>query len=57
VALTILGVVVSLGAAVYEFALKGRKRLGWRVQMDTTASDLARSQGEATVNIQGYSML
>ena len=30
-------------AALYEFVLKGRKRLGYRVQMDTTATDVGKS--------------
>lgn len=29
--------------ALYEFVLKGRKRLGYRVQMDTTATDVVPS--------------
>jgi ABC-type phosphate transport system substrate-binding protein len=40
VALASLGVVVPGVAALYEFVLKGRKRLGYRVQMDTTATDV-----------------
>ncbi len=44
VALAALGVVVPLGAALYEFVVKGRKRLGYRVQMDTTASDVAETR-------------
>jgi hypothetical protein len=39
VALATLGVVVPGIAALYEFVLKGRKRLGYRVQMDTTATE------------------
>ena len=41
VALAALGVAVPVGAALYEFVFKGRKRLGYRVQMDTTATDVA----------------
>jgi phosphate transport system substrate-binding protein len=43
VALATLGVVVPGIAAVYEFIIKGRKRLGYRVQMDTTATDAVQS--------------
>jgi phosphate transport system substrate-binding protein len=43
VALTTLGAVVPGIAAVYEFAIKGRKRLGYRVPMDTTATDVVES--------------
>lgn len=43
VALATLGVVVPGIAALYEFVLKGRKRLGYRVQMDTTATDVGNS--------------
>lgn len=31
------------GVALYEFVIKGRKRLGYRVQMDTTATDVVPS--------------
>jgi phosphate transport system substrate-binding protein len=44
VALTVFGVVVPAIAFLYEFALVGRKRLGYRVQMDTTATDEVHSQ-------------
>lgn len=44
VALATLGVLVPVGAALYEFVLKGRKRLGYRVQMDTTATDVVETQ-------------
>lgn len=44
VILTVLGVVVPVGAALYEFILVGRKRLGYRIQMDTTATDTVHSQ-------------
>lgn len=43
VTLAVLGLVVPVSAALYEFAFKGRKRLGYRVQMDTTATDLVHS--------------
>ncbi|SOD58571.1 phosphate ABC transporter substrate-binding protein, PhoT family [Streptomyces zhaozhouensis] len=41
--LTVLGVVVPILAALYEFVFVGRKRLGYRVQMDTIASDEVHS--------------
>jgi phosphate transport system substrate-binding protein len=34
---------VPAAVALYEFVLKGRKRLGYRVQMDTTATDVVPS--------------
>ncbi|WP_106248512.1 substrate-binding domain-containing protein [Allonocardiopsis opalescens] len=37
--LTVVGVLVPIGAFLYEFVFVGRKRLGYRVQMDTTAAD------------------
>ena len=43
VALAALGVLVPAAVALYEFVLKGRKRLGYRVQMDTTATDVVPS--------------
>lgn len=43
-ALATLGVVVPLGAAFYEFVFKGRKRLGYRVQMDTTATNVVETE-------------
>jgi phosphate transport system substrate-binding protein len=43
VALATLGVVVPGIAALYEFVVKGRKRIGYRVQMDTTATDVAET--------------
>lgn len=43
VVLALLGVLVPIFALLYEFVLKGRKRLGYRVQMDTTAADKAPS--------------
>ncbi|TPQ16473.1 substrate-binding domain-containing protein [Streptomyces sporangiiformans] len=42
-ALAVLGLTVPVIAALWEFALVGRKRLGYRVQMDTTATDAAHS--------------
>ncbi|GAA2447645.1 PstS family phosphate ABC transporter substrate-binding protein [Streptomyces macrosporus] len=42
--LAVLGVVVPIAAALYEFVFVGRKRLGYRVQMDTTATDAVHSQ-------------
>ncbi|MGD9484128.1 substrate-binding domain-containing protein [Streptomyces sp. TRM70308] len=44
VLLAVLGVVVPIFAALYEFVVVGRKRLGYRVQMDTTATDEVHSQ-------------
>lgn len=43
VALATLGVVVPGIAALYEFVVKGRKRIGYHVQMDTTATDVAET--------------
>jgi ABC-type phosphate transport system substrate-binding protein len=37
----VLGLTVPVAAALWEFVLAGRKRLGYRVQMDTTAGDAA----------------
>ena len=42
-ALATLGVVVPGIAAFYEFVVKGRKRLGYRVQMDTTATNVVET--------------
>ncbi|MCY1142944.1 substrate-binding domain-containing protein [Actinoplanes sp. Pm04-4] len=42
-ALATLGIVVPGIAAIYEFLVKGRKRLGYRVQMDTTANDVGET--------------
>lgn len=44
VAFAALGVLVPAVVALYEFAVKGRKRLGYRVQMDTTATDVGPSR-------------
>ncbi|MGQ0779161.1 MAG: PstS family phosphate ABC transporter substrate-binding protein [Pseudonocardiales bacterium] len=40
----ILGLLVPTVAFLYEFVFVGRKRLGYRVQMDTTATDVVHSQ-------------
>jgi phosphate transport system substrate-binding protein len=39
--LSIAGVAVPLATAVYQFGFDGRKRLGWRVQLDTPFSPTA----------------
>ena len=44
VLLAVLGVAVPVLAAAYEFLVKGRKRLGYRVQMDTTATDVVHTE-------------
>ncbi|WP_151480090.1 substrate-binding domain-containing protein [Streptomyces albicerus] len=41
--IAVLGLAVPVCAALWEFALVGRKRLGYRVQMDTTATDVSHS--------------
>ncbi|MCX2729976.1 substrate-binding domain-containing protein [Saccharopolyspora sp. NFXS83] len=51
-ALAALGVLVPIGLALYEFAVVGRKRLGYRVQMDTTATDAVHSMYETTGALQ-----
>ncbi|MET9778420.1 substrate-binding domain-containing protein [Streptomyces sp. NPDC006367] len=43
--IAVLGLAVPVAAALWEFFLAGRKRLGYRVQMDTTARDSATSSG------------
>ncbi|AQS69766.1 substrate-binding domain-containing protein [Streptomyces pactum] len=43
--LAVLGLAVPVAAALWEFFLAGRKRLGYRVQMDTSARDSATSSG------------
>ncbi len=48
--LTILGVVVPIFAALYEFVFVGRKRLGYRVQMDTTATEAVHSEHAGALN-------
>ncbi|MFD6156822.1 PstS family phosphate ABC transporter substrate-binding protein [Nocardia sp. NPDC060256] len=35
IVLAVIGIVVPIGAFLYEFVIVGRKRLGYRVQMDT----------------------
>lgn len=40
----VLSVVVALGAFLWEFILIGRRRLGYRVQMDTLAADEVSSE-------------
>jgi ABC-type phosphate transport system substrate-binding protein len=42
--LAIAGILVPLFAFLWEFVLIGRKRLGYRVQMDTTATDEVTSR-------------
>ncbi|MEU8352924.1 phosphate-binding protein, partial [Streptomyces sp. NPDC048845] len=44
IVLAVLGVVVPIAAALYEFIVVGRKRLGYRVQMDTTATEAVHSR-------------
>lgn len=44
IALAALGILVPVIAFLYEFVFVGRKRLGYRVQMDTTATDEVHSQ-------------
>ncbi|MGV9552139.1 hypothetical protein, partial [Streptomyces ardesiacus] len=39
----VLGLAVPVAAALWEFVLAGRKRLGYRVQLDTTIRDSAAS--------------
>ncbi|MEV0112002.1 substrate-binding domain-containing protein [Streptomyces sp. NPDC050844] len=38
-AVAALGLAIPVGAALWEFGFAGRKRLGYRVQMDTTAKN------------------
>jgi ABC-type phosphate transport system substrate-binding protein len=42
--LAIAGVIVPIVAFLWEFVLRGRKQLGYRVQMDTTVTDEALSE-------------
>ncbi|GAA0456382.1 phosphate-binding protein [Actinoplanes capillaceus] len=51
--IAILSVVVPLGAFVWEFAIVRRKRLGYRVQMDTLLTGKAGAT-EANVLVQMY---
>ncbi|MFD1044786.1 hypothetical protein ACFQ1S_03825 [Kibdelosporangium lantanae] len=39
IVLGVLGIAIPVFAFVWEFVLSGRKRLGYRVQMDTSVSD------------------
>ncbi|WP_147259183.1 PstS family phosphate ABC transporter substrate-binding protein [Pseudonocardia hierapolitana] len=39
--LAMIGVLVTAGAFLWEFLFVGRKRLGYRVQMDTTPTDVS----------------
>ncbi|GGP98971.1 substrate-binding domain-containing protein [Streptomyces mutabilis] len=43
--IAVLGLAVPVIAALWEFFLAGRKRLGYRVQMDTSARDSGTSTG------------
>ncbi|NYI07182.1 substrate-binding domain-containing protein [Allostreptomyces psammosilenae] len=43
VTLASLGIAVPILVAFYEFVLVGRKRLGYRIQMDTTATEAVHS--------------
>ncbi|MFC8081777.1 substrate-binding domain-containing protein [Streptomyces sp. NPDC057340] len=45
----VLGLAVPVAAALWEFVLAGRKRLGYRVQLDTTIRDSAASGPDTTV--------
>ncbi|MFD5440201.1 substrate-binding domain-containing protein [Streptomyces tendae] len=45
----VLGLAVPVVAALWEFVLAGRKRLGYRVQLDTTIRDSAASGPDTTV--------
>ncbi|WP_020666763.1 PstS family phosphate ABC transporter substrate-binding protein [Amycolatopsis nigrescens] len=44
IVIAVVGAVVPLLAFVYEFAVVGRKRLGYRVQMDTTAAGVVNQE-------------
>ncbi|MGH8964817.1 MAG: phosphate ABC transporter substrate-binding protein, partial [Actinomycetes bacterium] len=41
IVLAVIGVVVTASAFLWEFVFVGRKRLGYRVQMDTTPTDVS----------------
>ncbi|MFI5718279.1 PstS family phosphate ABC transporter substrate-binding protein [Nocardia sp. NPDC051750] len=43
VVLPLAGIAIPVGAFVWEFVFVGRKRLGWRVQMDTPVTGEAES--------------
>ncbi|MFC7343094.1 substrate-binding domain-containing protein [Saccharopolyspora griseoalba] len=45
--LAIIGVLVPIAAFLWEFAVVGRKRLGYRVQMDTTPTDVSPAHAGA----------
>lgn len=45
----VLGLAVPVVAAVWEFMLAGRKRLGYRVQMETTADETDHSSNRSFV--------
>lgn len=45
--LAVLGVLVPVVAFVWEFAIVGRKRLGYRIQMDTTPAGLNTEHARA----------
>lgn len=45
--LAVLGVLIPVIAFVWEFAIVGRKRLGYRIQMDTTPSGLNTEHARA----------
>ncbi|MFE5256079.1 hypothetical protein [Streptomyces coelicoflavus] len=45
----VLGLAVPVAAALWEFVLAGRKRLGYRVQLDTTIRDSSASGPDTTV--------
>ncbi|GAA2569781.1 substrate-binding domain-containing protein [Streptomyces lienomycini] len=47
--IAVLGLAVPVTAALWEFFLAGRKRLGYRVQMDTTVRDSSTSGPETRV--------
>lgn len=47
--IAVFGLAVPVVAALWEFVLAGRKRLGYRVQMDTTVRDSSTSGPETRV--------
>jgi ABC-type phosphate transport system substrate-binding protein len=47
--IAVLGLAVPVIAALWEFAMAGRKRLGYRVQMDTAVQDSSTSGPEPRV--------
>lgn len=44
IASAVLGILIPVGAFLWEFVFVGRKRLGYRVQVDTTAASEVTSQ-------------